>query len=64
MNSLPIWVAWIIAIIAALARGCLVLSARPIAQSLRLIVWPRSASTAQLGPERARDEAAVAVPLG
>jgi hypothetical protein len=64
MNSLPIWVAWIIAIIAALTPGCLVLSARPIAQSLRLIVWPRSTATARLGPERARDEAAVSIPLG
>jgi hypothetical protein len=59
MDSLPSWAVWIItAAGAGLSLGLASLMVGAISRSL----WPRSKET--LGPERVRDEAAIAGPPG
>jgi hypothetical protein len=58
MENLPAWALWIIAVAVGLSPGLAFLMVGAISRSL----WPRSKDT--LGPERVRDEAAIAVPLG
>jgi hypothetical protein len=58
MENLPAWALWIIAAAVGLSPGLTFFMVAAISRSL----WPRSKET--LGPERVRDEAAIAVPLG
>ena len=58
MENLPAWALWIIAAAVGLSPGLAFRMVGAISRSL----WPRSKET--LGPERVRDEAAIAVPLG
>jgi len=58
MGNLPAWALWIITAAVGLSPGLAFFMIGMISRSL----WPRSKET--LGPERARDEAAIAVPLG
>jgi hypothetical protein len=64
MDSLPAWAAWIVAIAITLTPGCLFLSDRPIGRFLGRTLWPHLKGAPQLGPERTRDEAAIAAPPG
>jgi hypothetical protein len=58
MENLPAWALWVITAAVGLSPGLAFFMAGAISRSL----WPRSKET--LGPERVRDEAAIAVPLG
>jgi hypothetical protein len=58
MENLPAWALWIIAAAVGLSPGLIFFVVGAISRSL----WPRSKGA--LGPERVRDEAAIAVPLG
>jgi hypothetical protein len=58
MENLPAWALWIITAAVGLSPGLTFFMVGAISRAL----WPRSKET--LGPERVRDEAAIAVPLG
>ena len=62
MDNLPEWAASIFAVAVGLAPGLAVLSARSLARLIYRVVGPRPEVADQLGPERARDEAVIAVP--
>ena len=62
MENLPAWALWIIAAAVGLSPGLAFLRVGAIGRSPYRTLWPRSKGA--LGPERARDEAAIAVPLG
>jgi hypothetical protein len=58
MENLPAWALWIITAAVGLSPGLTFFMVGAISRSL----WPRSKGG--VGPERVRDEAAIAVPLG
>ena len=64
MENLPAWALWIIAAAVGLSPGLAFLIVCAISRSLHRRPWARSKGAYRLGPERARDEAAIAVPLG
>ena len=64
MANLPAWTSSTIEASAGLSLGLAFLMAGAIGRFLRCALWPRSKGTPHLGPEQARDEAAIAVPLG
>jgi len=64
MDSLPPWALWIIATAIGLSPGLAFFIVGAISRSLHRTLWASSKGAYQLGPERVRDEAAIAVPLG
>jgi hypothetical protein len=64
MDSLPPWALWIIAAAVGLGPGLAFFMVGAMRGSLRRTLWARSKGAYQLGPERVRDEAAIAVPPG
>jgi hypothetical protein len=64
MENLPAWALWIITAAVGLSPGLAFLMVGAISRSLHRTLWARSKGAYQLGPERVRDEAAIAVPLG
>ena len=64
MDSLPPWGLWIIAAAVGLGPGLAFFIVDGMSRSLHRTLWASSKGAYQLGPERVRDEAAIAVPLG
>jgi hypothetical protein len=61
MVDLPTWTLWTIEAAVGLSAG---LASGAIGRFLGRTLWPRAKGAPHLGPEQARDEAALAVPLG
>ena len=64
MDSLPPWALWIISAAVGLSPGLPFFMVGAMSRSLHRKLWASSKGAYQLGPERERDEAAIAVPLG
>jgi len=60
MENLPAWALWIIVAAVVLSPGLAFAMVGAISEFSHRALWMRSKS----GPERVRDEAAIAVPLG
>ena len=64
MENLPAWALWIIAAAVGLSPGLAFFMVGAMSRSLHRTLWASSKGAYQLGPERVRNEAAIAVPLG
>jgi hypothetical protein len=64
MENMPAWTLWIIAAAVGLSPGLTFFMVGAISRSSHRMLWAVSRGAYHLGPERARDEAAIAVPLG
>jgi len=64
MENLPAWALWIITAAVGLSPGLAFLMVGATSRLSHRALWARSKGEYQLGPERVRDEAAIAVPLG
>jgi hypothetical protein len=64
MVDLPTWALWTVEAAVGLSPGLAFLMAGAIGRFLGRTLWPRANGAPHLGPEQARNEAAIAVPLG